>query len=355
MTGVLFFSITFIEEELAGGPLRNLSTDFEWLDLLCDEIFTNNPTGMFSYLGSTDLLHINPSKGRNPKWQEKHYEFAGQILGKFLYESAVSGNSSLHVRFTRSLLAQLVGLPVNYQHLVQDHPDECSRVREILNSPDIAKMGLTFTVEEDNQSSPLGILNWIGISRAMKIKNKINVIPEGSNVKVTNENKIFYLNAVAHYELAYKFANEIAAFRNGFCLLVSRELLADISEQDLDLLLCGGRVFNVKDLKKHHRLATCHVDADRRDVILSWFWSSLTNMNEEERLRLLQLVTGSCVLPAGGFKQLFPQFTIGIKGSFGQKPIGIPSLHEISLADHATFEKFETNLLAVVHGDWRQI
>lgn len=47
----------------------------------------------------------------------KYYEFAGRILGKCLYESALGGSYSQFVtaRFTRSFLAQLIGLRINHK------------------------------------------------------------------------------------------------------------------------------------------------------------------------------------------------------------------------------------------------
>ena len=47
----------------------------------------------------------------------KFYEFAGRIVGKCLYESALGSGRRLNVkaRFTRSFLAQLLGLRVCYR------------------------------------------------------------------------------------------------------------------------------------------------------------------------------------------------------------------------------------------------
>ena len=47
----------------------------------------------------------------------KFYEFAGRIVGKCLYESALGSTRRLYVkaRFSRSFLAQLLGLRVSYR------------------------------------------------------------------------------------------------------------------------------------------------------------------------------------------------------------------------------------------------
>lgn len=45
------------------------------------------------------------------------YEFAGRVVGKCLYESALGGayKQLVRARFTRSFLAQLIGLRMNYK------------------------------------------------------------------------------------------------------------------------------------------------------------------------------------------------------------------------------------------------
>lgn len=81
----------------------------EWLELLCSKMFENNPTGMFCTIGSSRLVHPNPQ--RTPGWTLKHYEFAGKVVGKCLFETAVGGfyKQMVNGRFSRSFLGQIIG------------------------------------------------------------------------------------------------------------------------------------------------------------------------------------------------------------------------------------------------------
>lgn len=60
-------------------------------------------------------MHPNPHRPAHLKL--KHFEFAGKIVGKCLYESALGGTyrQLVRARFTRSFLAQLIGLRVHYK------------------------------------------------------------------------------------------------------------------------------------------------------------------------------------------------------------------------------------------------
>ena len=81
----------------------------EWLDLLCIKMFENNPKGMFSSLGNSRLVHPNPI--RDKQWTLRHYEFAGKVVAKCLFETSVGGyyKQMVNGRFSRSFLAQLSG------------------------------------------------------------------------------------------------------------------------------------------------------------------------------------------------------------------------------------------------------
>ena len=58
---------------------------------------------------------VHPSTHRPSHLKLKHFEFAGRVVGKCLYESAVGNPMLVKARFTRSFLAQIIGLRINYK------------------------------------------------------------------------------------------------------------------------------------------------------------------------------------------------------------------------------------------------
>lgn len=64
-----------------------------------------------------DQVHPNPRRPANLKL--KYYEFAGRIVGKCLYESAVGAGrrQNIKAKFSRSFLAQLLGQRITYKVL----------------------------------------------------------------------------------------------------------------------------------------------------------------------------------------------------------------------------------------------
>uniref|UniRef100_A0A2A4K2U1 HECT-type E3 ubiquitin transferase n=1 Tax=Heliothis virescens TaxID=7102 RepID=A0A2A4K2U1_HELVI len=108
------FDVTFQGEQgVDWGGVRR-----EWFSLLCGQLF-DSKFGLFvSFHDSpTGLVHPNPD--RPPHLKLKHFEFAGKLVGKCLYESALGGSyrQLVRARLTRSFLAQIIGLRVHYKVL----------------------------------------------------------------------------------------------------------------------------------------------------------------------------------------------------------------------------------------------
>lgn len=106
------FEVTFQGEiGIDWGGLRR-----EWFELICSSLFDPRG-GLFHTFHDKRqaLVHPNPVRAANLKL--KHFEFAGKVVGKCLYESALGGTyrQLVRARFARSFLAQLIGLRVHYK------------------------------------------------------------------------------------------------------------------------------------------------------------------------------------------------------------------------------------------------
>lgn len=88
----------------------------EWFELICAALFDSG-NGLFACFGESPQGLVHPNNKRAPHLKLKHYEFAGRIVGKCLFESALGGSYGqlVRARFTRSFLAQIIGLRVHYK------------------------------------------------------------------------------------------------------------------------------------------------------------------------------------------------------------------------------------------------
>lgn len=84
--------------------------------MICAALFDHG-NGLFASFGESQQALVHPNSKRPAHIKLKHYEFAGRIVGKCLYESALGGTyrQLVRARFTRSFLAQIIGLRVHYK------------------------------------------------------------------------------------------------------------------------------------------------------------------------------------------------------------------------------------------------
>ncbi|XP_018896892.1 apoptosis-resistant E3 ubiquitin protein ligase 1 isoform X2 [Bemisia tabaci] len=324
------FEIDFQGEQgIDWGGLRR-----EWFQLICAALF--EPKNQL-FKGFSDSLDkqalVHPNTKRPPHLKLKHYEFAGRVVGKCLYESALGGGyrQLVKARFTRSFLAQLIGLRVHYKYFEQDDPDlYLTKVKYILEH-DVNDMDLYFTEEDYDQSGQLVQI--------------VELIPNGSKIRVTNLTKHQYLDALAQYRLATRPKEEIECFLRGLNDLIPDNLLSIFDENELELLLCGTGEYSIADFKANHIVNGSSPEFRR---LLEWFWTTVSNFTTEEMARLLQFTTGSSQLPAEGFKELSPKFQLTPAPTFGSLPTAHTCFNQLCLPDYDTYEQFEKALLLAI-------
>ncbi|CAG5108850.1 Similar to AREL1: Apoptosis-resistant E3 ubiquitin protein ligase 1 (Homo sapiens) [Cotesia congregata] len=323
------FEITFQGEQgVDWGGVRR-----EWFELICAALFDPG-NGLFASFGESQqaLVHPNNKRSQNLKW--KHYEFAGRIVGKCLYESALGGSyrQLVRARFTRSFLAQIIGLRVHYKYFEQDDPDlYLSKVKYILEN-DVEEMELFFVEEEYDKDGQL--------------TKVAELIPGGSKLRVTNDTKLRYLDALAQHRLASSIRNEVDSFLRGLNELIPDNLLGIFDENELELLLCGTGEYSVADLRAHHVVNGSSPEFLR---VLDWFWTAISNFTQEEMARLLQFTTGCSQLPPGGFQQLSPRFQITAAPTFANLPTAHTwYFNQLCLPDYECYDHFERALLLAI-------
>ncbi|RWS30289.1 apoptosis-resistant E3 ubiquitin protein ligase 1-like protein [Leptotrombidium deliense] len=326
------FEINFADEEAVdwGGVRR------EWFELLCINLFDPKYSELF-YRFKNDkqgLVHPNPKRSTNLSL--KYYEFAGKVVGKCMYESALGSSyrQLVKARFTRSFLAQLIGLRVHYKYFEQDDPDlYISKIKYIVEN-DVADMELTFTEEEyDNNGQLIRV---------------VDLIPGGSKIEVTNENKMQYLDALAQHRLVNSVKDEVEHFLKGLNDLIPDNLLAIFDENELELLMCGTGQYSISEFKANHLVSGASEEFHK---VLDWFWNAVSNFTDEEMARLLQFTTGCSQLPPGGFVELNPKFLITSTPVFGTLPTAHTCFNQICLPEYDSYEQFERALkLAIYEG-----
>ncbi|XP_047530174.1 apoptosis-resistant E3 ubiquitin protein ligase 1 isoform X1 [Vanessa atalanta] len=309
----------------------------EWFSQLCAQLF-DAKFGLFVSCQDSPAGLVHPNPDRPPHLKLKHFEFAGKIMGKCLYESALGGayRQLVRARLARSFLAQIIGLRVHYKYFEQDDPElYLSKIKYILETDLDAPDSLPEIYFSDDVYDSSG-----------KFIETRDLVPNGATIRVRNDNKLQYLDALAQWRLAARWRPETDAFLRGLTLLVPDNLLAIFDENELELLACGTDEVCVSDWRAHALLAGAGRDWQRR---LAWLWAAVGSFSAEERARLLQFTTGCAQLPPGGFQELNPRFQITAAPTFGALPTAHTCFNQLCLPDYDSYEQLVRALLWAIN------
>uniref|UniRef100_A0A8C3H6X0 E3 ubiquitin-protein ligase HACE1 n=1 Tax=Chrysemys picta bellii TaxID=8478 RepID=A0A8C3H6X0_CHRPI len=250
------------EEGMGQGVVR------EWFDILSNEI-VNPDYALFTQSADGTTFQPNSNSSVNPD-HLNYFRFAGQILGL-----ALNHRQLVNIYFTRSFYKHILGIPVNYQDVASIDPEYAKNLQWILDN-DISDLGLelTFSVETD-------------VFGAME---EVPLKPGGASILVTQDNKAEYVQLVTELRMTRAIQPQINAFLQGFHMFIPPSLIQLFDEYELELLLSGMPEIDVSDWIKNTEYTSGY---EREDPVIQWFWDVVEELTQEERVLLLQFVTGS--------------------------------------------------------------
>jgi E3 ubiquitin-protein ligase HUWE1 len=266
--------ITFRNEQ--GVDAGGLSREF--FGILAKEIFNPN-YALFTSTEDGSTFQPNPNSSINPD-HLSYFRFVGRIVGK-----AVSDGYLLDAHFTRSLYKHMLDIKPTHHDMEAIDPDYYKNLKTILEF-DLGDLGLelTFSIEDHSFG-----------------RNQIvDLIPNGRNVPVTEENKSKYVSLVCQHRMTTAIASQIKAYLDGFYELVSKDLIQIFTPRELELLISGLPDIDMHDLKKN----TDYIGWKATDKQIEWFWNVLFSLSRNQKAAFLQFVTGSSKVPLAGFGEL---------------------------------------------------
>lgn len=277
-------NIGFIGEPAldAGGVLR------EWFVLVCQELFSTE-RGLFVTTHAEDSSYwINSESAKCVPEGEDHlqyFTFAGRLLGKAILDGLV-----LEVSLSLPLLKHLLGVPITFSDLEFLDEELFKHLSWVRDNDHVDALCVTFSIQ-----TPSG--------------ETVELKPGGSNIDVTDENKLEYLALVLRYRMLDSVADQLTAMLKGLYEVVPKSLLTIFDYQELDFYLSGLPTLNVTDWQNNTRVRHAVLDDDTEGLereleVIQWFWDVVGAFTDEQRARLLQFATGSSRVPVEGFRAL---------------------------------------------------
>lgn len=174
--------------------------------------------------------------------------------------------------------------------------------------------------------------------------------PGGKNIIVNEKNKKEYLDRMIKWRLERGVQEQTESLVRGFYEVVDARLVSVFDARELELVIAGTAEIDINDWRINTEYRSGY--HDNHQVII-WFWQVIEKFTNEQRLRLLQFVTGTSSIPFEGFAAL--------RGSTGPrrfciekwgKPNALPRAHtcfnRLDLPPYTTPELLYEKLLLAV-------
>uniref|UniRef100_A0A3P8NZL3 HECT-type E3 ubiquitin transferase n=1 Tax=Astatotilapia calliptera TaxID=8154 RepID=A0A3P8NZL3_ASTCA len=267
--------VSFVGEEGLdySGPSR------EFFFLVSRELF-NPYYGLFEYSANdTYTVQISPMSA----FVDNHHEwfrFSGRILGMALIHQYL-----LDAFFTRPFYKGLLRIPCDLSDL-EYLDEEFHQSLQWMKDNDIDDMlDLSFTVNEE-------VFGQI-TERELK--------PGGANIPVSEKNKKEYIERMVKWRIERGVVHQTESLVRGFYEVVDARLVSVFDARELELVIAGTAEIDLTDWRNNTEYRGGYHD---NHIVIRWFWAAVERFNNEQRLRLLQFVTGTSSIPYEGFASL---------------------------------------------------
>ncbi|ODA80373.1 hypothetical protein RJ55_03331 [Drechmeria coniospora] len=300
----------------------------EFFFLLSHEMF--NPFYcLFEYSAHDNYtLQINPHSGINPE-HLNYFKFIGRVVGLSIFHRRF-----LDAFFIGALYKMVLGKAVALADMEGVDADFHRSLQWMLDN-DISGgiLEQTFSTEDER----FGVLT------------TEDLIPNGRNIDVTNENKKEYVDLMVKWRIEKRIAEQFHAFKEGFQELIPQDLINVFDERELELLIGGIAEIDVDDWKKH----TDYRGYTESDEVIQNFWTTVRSWDGEQKSRLLQFTTGTSRIPVNGFKDLQGsdgprRFTIEKAGEITNLPKAHTCFNRIDLPAYKNMETLQQKLTIAV-------
>ncbi|XP_032242084.2 E3 ubiquitin-protein ligase HUWE1 isoform X2 [Nematostella vectensis] len=307
------------EGQDAGGLLR------EWFIIMSREMFNPNYALFTTSPGDRVTYQPNASSHCNSN-HLSYFKFVGRVVAKAVYD-----NKLLECYFTRSFYKHILGKPVHFTDLESFDYSFYQGLQYLLEH-DISELGMDLTFSTEVRE--------FGLSEIR------DLIPNGRNIPVTEENKREYVKLVCQMKMTGAIRKQIDSFLEGFYEIIPKRLISIFNEQELELLISGLPNIDLDDLKSH----TEYHKYNENSLQIQWFWRALRSFDQAARAKFLQFVTGTSKVPLQGFAALegmngFQKFQIHRDDRNTDR---LPSAHtcfnQLDLPAYETYDKLRTML-----------
>uniref|UniRef100_A0A8C6TB35 HECT-type E3 ubiquitin transferase n=1 Tax=Neogobius melanostomus TaxID=47308 RepID=A0A8C6TB35_9GOBI len=114
-------------------------------------------------------------------------------------------------------------------------------------------------------------------------------------------NKKEYIERMVKWRIERGVAQQTESLVRGFYEVVDVRLVSVFDARELELVIAGTAEIDLSDWRNNTEYRGGYHD---NHIVIRWFWTAVERFNNEQRLRLLQFVTGTSSILYEGFASL---------------------------------------------------
>lgn len=202
----------------------------EFMFKLSEDAFS--PKYGFFIESNLGFLMPNPKSEKSSDIHLKVFEFLGFIVGIALVEDI-----KIWPNFNTFFLNNILGIENSFIELKNLDPEYFKNLVNLKNyQGDIENdFGLNFTLDDEEDNG--GVRN-------------IELIKNGKNINVTQNNKLLYIRRVANYKLTDSVIGQCESFKNGILKVIDEEALRLFTSDEMRQLITGfDKEIDINDMK----------------------------------------------------------------------------------------------------------
>ncbi|XP_049935460.1 uncharacterized protein LOC116260292 isoform X3 [Nymphaea colorata] len=299
------------EEGVDEGGVRK-----EFFEILVRDLF-NAGYGMFVYNDETRNFWFNA----NSIDSEHEFWLVGTILGLAIYNGII-----LDLHLPKVVYKKMMGLNPCLGDLKDLRPDVIKGLLHLLEFTGnvFDTFCLYFQITYD----------YFGEMRTH------DLLPNGRDIPVTNENRQRYVELYVKYLLVDSIAKQFSAFSRAFHEVCGGHALKLFYYEELELLISGLPHYDFDALE---RVTVYDGGYSRESKVIRWFWELVHKMSLEEKKALLFFTTGNDRAPIGGLGSL-PFVIIRNGDDTDRLPTSHTCFNVLMIPEYQTKSKLEDRL-----------
>uniref|UniRef100_A0A914GSS8 HECT domain-containing protein n=1 Tax=Globodera rostochiensis TaxID=31243 RepID=A0A914GSS8_GLORO len=238
---------------------------------------------------------FTPITGSNSAQRLNAFRNVGRLIGFCLQNTEI-----IPLPLCRHVLKYVLNRPLNWFDLAFFDPSLFDSLRSIVYN------------EENDEYHPSEFYEQLEMTFSVDLPAEeggghIELKPDGANIAVTRDNVLEYICLFVEHRLLGTHRPSLEAMRRGVFDVLPADALANLTSEDLRLILCGTQEFSIQHLQNFTKfLDESSASAEVLTKYKKTFWSVVNKLSSAEKQDLCFFWTGSPSLPSSeeGFRPL---------------------------------------------------